>query len=110
MSLPRWTIGAFIVGGFMLFWSIRSYLIIRRRYRLLAKEREVREKWDKARQVIDMRNTNRFFELSEKYRKRVAEIERTKVKLNRSFESGETKLSDLVNKFYKPGSTDTDTE
>ena len=77
---------------------------------MLAKEREVREKWDKARQVIDMRNTNKFFELSEKYRRRVAEIERTKVKLNSSFESGEAKLSDLVNKFYKPGSTDTDTE
>ena len=94
----------------MLFWSIRSYIIIRRRYRLLAKEREVREKWEKARQVIDMRNTEKFFELSEKHRKRIASIERTKVSLNKSFDSGETKLSDLVNRFYKPGSTDTDTE
>ena len=92
----------------MLFWSIRSYLIVRKRYRLLAKEREVREKWERARQVIDMRNTEMFFELSEKYRKRIASIERTKVSLNESFDSGETKLSDLVNSFYKPGPTDTD--
>ena len=94
----------------MLYWSIRSYLIIRKRYRLLAKEREVRDKWDKARHVIDMKNTKKFFELSEKYRIRMSEIERTKVKLNKSFESGETKVSDLVNRFYKPGSTDPDSE
>ena len=107
-SMPKWSLGLIVVGAFALYWAIRSYVIIRKRYRLLRKEKEIRDKWERVRRDISVKHSDRFFELNEKYIKRMKEIGRSKTKLNTSFDSGEGKLSSLVDKFYGDGSSGND--
>ena len=106
--MPKWSLGLIVVGSVALYWSIRSLLIIRKRYRLLKKERDIRDKWTKVRNDLSMKHSNKFFELNEKYLTRMKEINRAKAALDRSFANGEEGLSSLVNKFYGPRSAGTD--
>ena len=107
-SLPKWSIGLIAVGGVALYWSVRSLLIIRKRYRLLAKEKKIRDKWTAVRNDLSMKHSNKFFELNEKYLARMKEINRAKAALDRSFADGEEGLSSLVNRFYGPRAPGTD--